>query len=82
METWVKHFPKILRHLKYMEEDFMVYHKPIMAAQEDLIEQIGTTLTILRTDLDFLLKLSPRELKILETSVEDLVGQEKNQHRI
>jgi hypothetical protein len=65
-----------------MEEDFMVYHKPIMAAQEDLIEQIGTTLTILRTDLDFLLKLSPRELKILETSVEDLVGQEKNQHRI
>ena len=60
----------------------MVYHKPIMAAQEDLIEQIETTLTILRTDLDFLLKLSPRELKILETSVEDLVGQEKNQHRI
>ena len=57
----------------------MVYHKPIMAAQEDLIEQIET---ILKTDLDFLLKLSLRELKILATSVEDLAGQGKSQHRI
>jgi len=52
----------------------MVYHKPIMAAQEDLIEQIES---ILKADMDFLLKLSPRELEILATSVEDLVGQKK-----
>lgn len=52
----------------------MIYENPIMMAKENLIERIDT---ILKTDLDFLLRLSPRELKILATSLEDLVGQEK-----
>ena len=52
----------------------MVYENPIMMAKENLIERIDT---ILKTELDFLLRLSPRELKILATSLEDLVGQEK-----
>ena len=52
----------------------MVYENPIMMAKENLIERIDT---ILKTELDFLLRLSPKELKILATSLEDLVGQEK-----
>ena len=52
----------------------MAYYKSIMTAQEELIEQIGS---ILNTDLDFLSKLSPRELGILAKSLKDLVDQEK-----
>ena len=52
----------------------MVYENPIMMAKENLIERIDT---ILKTDLDFLLRLSPRELTILATSLEDLVDHGK-----
>jgi hypothetical protein len=50
----------------------MAYQRSIMTAQEELIEQIGN---ILNTDLDFLSKLSPRELGILASSLKDLVDQ-------
>jgi hypothetical protein len=52
----------------------MAYQRTIMTAQEELIEQIGN---ILNTDVDSLLKLSPRELGILAASLKDWVGQEK-----
>jgi hypothetical protein len=52
----------------------MAYQRTIMTAQEELIEQIGN---ILNTDVDFLLKLSPRELGILAASLKDRVDQEK-----
>ena len=46
----------------------------IMTTKEDLIEKIEN---ILKTDLDFLKKLSPRELGILATSLKDLADREK-----
>jgi len=52
----------------------MAYSETIMAVQESLIEEIGN---ILKADLDFLYKLTPRELEILATSLKDLLDQEK-----
>jgi len=53
----------------------MAYQKSMMTAKDDLVERIEN---ILETDLDFLLKLAPRELGILATSLKDLVDREKN----
>jgi hypothetical protein len=44
----------------------------IMSQKEKLVEMIENTLN---TDLDFLLKLAPGELRILATSLKDLVGE-------
>jgi hypothetical protein len=52
----------------------MTYQRTIMTAEEIFIEQIGN---ILNTDVDFLLKLSPKELGILATSLKGLVDREK-----
>ena len=52
----------------------MAYQKSIMTTKEDLVEKIEN---ILENDLDFLLKLAPRELGILATSLKDLVDREK-----
>ena len=57
-----------------LEESFMPHQKSIMAAQEELIEQIRTAL---KADLDFLHKLAPRELGILASSLKELIDQEK-----
>ena len=46
----------------------------MMTTKEDLVERIEN---ILKTDLDFLLKLAPRELGILATSFKKLVDREK-----
>ena len=53
----------------------MAYQKSMMTAKDDLVERIEN---ILETDLDFLLKLAPRELGILATSLKDLVICHKN----
>jgi hypothetical protein len=45
-----------------------------MTTKEDLVERIEN---ILKTDLDFLLKLAPRELGILATALKGLVDREK-----
>ena len=42
----------------------------MMTTKEDLVERIEN---ILEADLDFLVKLAPRELGILVTSLKDLV---------
>jgi hypothetical protein len=52
----------------------MAYQESIMTTKEDLVERIET---ILEADLEFLLKLAPRELGILATSLKDLVDREK-----
>ena len=52
----------------------MANQKSIMITKEDLVERIEN---ILETDLDFLLKLAPRELGILATLLKDLVDREK-----
>ena len=52
----------------------MTYQESIMTTKEDLAEGIEN---ILKTDLGFLLKLAPRELGILATSLKDLVDREK-----
>ena len=52
----------------------MPYQKSILAAQEELIEQIRN---ILKADLGFLHKLAPRELGILASSLKELIDQEK-----
>lgn len=52
----------------------MLSRESIMTTKEDLVERIEN---ILETDLDFLLKLAPRELGILATSLKDLVKREK-----
>ena len=53
----------------------MAYQKTIMTTKEDLVERIEN---ILKTDLEFLLKLAPRELVILATSLKDLGDGRKN----
>lgn len=53
----------------------MAEQKMIMTTNEKLVEMIEN---ILNTDLDFLLKLSPRELGILATSLKELVDRQKN----
>ena len=52
----------------------MTYQRTRMDAVEILIEQIGN---MLNTDVDFLLKLSPKELGILAASLRELVDREK-----
>jgi len=58
-----------------MEKYFMAYSKSIMTTKEDLVERIEN---ILKTDLEFLLKLAPRELVILAASLKDLGDGRKN----
>ena len=53
----------------------MAYSKSIMTTKEDLVERIEN---ILKTDLEFLLKLAPRELVILAASLKDLGDGRKN----
>ena len=53
----------------------MADRKMIMTTNENLVEMIES---ILNTDLDFLLKLAPRELGILATSLRELVDRQKN----
>ena len=52
----------------------MAHQESMMITKEDLVEGIEN---ILKTDLDFLLNLAPRELVILAASLKDLVGREK-----
>jgi hypothetical protein len=47
-------------------------YKMTMTQKEKLVELIEN---ILNTDLDFLLKLAPEELRILATSLKELVGE-------
>ena len=52
----------------------MAHQESMMTTKEHLVERIEN---ILKTDLDFLLKLAPRELGILATSLKGLVDREK-----
>jgi len=52
----------------------MAYQKSIMATHRELVREIEN---ILKTDMDFLYKLAPRELAIFVTSLRDLVEQKK-----
>jgi hypothetical protein len=52
----------------------MAHQESMMTTKEDLVERIEN---ILKTDLDFLLKLAPRELGILATALKGLVDREK-----
>ena len=52
----------------------MAHQESMMTTKEDLVETIQK---ILKTDLGFLLKLAPRELGILATSLKGLVDREK-----
>ena len=61
-----------------LEECFKADQRSIMKAKENLVEEIAE---ILKTDLDFLFKLAPRELGILATSLRDLKNQEKHDLR-
>ncbi len=53
----------------------MAYQKSIMTTSEDLVERIEN---ILKSDLEFLFKLAPRELVILAMSLEDLRDGRRN----
>jgi len=53
----------------------MAYQESIMTTKEDLVERIEN---ILKTDLEFLLKLAPRELGILATALKNLGEGRKN----
>ena len=52
----------------------MAHQKSEMATNRELVTEIEN---ILKTDLDFLYKLAPRELGILATCLKDLVQQKK-----
>ena len=52
----------------------MAHQESMMTTKEVLAEEIEN---ILKTDLEFLLKLAPRELVILAGALKDSVGREK-----
>jgi len=52
----------------------MAYQKSMMATHRMLVNEIES---MLKTDLNFLYKLTPRELGILATSLKDLAEQRK-----
>jgi hypothetical protein len=57
-----------------LEEGFMAYQRSIMTTIEDLLERIEN---IPKIESDSIVKLTPRELGILATSLKDLLKQKR-----